>query len=66
MIQTMQSDPIPVFSYLVNFKDTTKSLCMTEQSDGIRAENISLLAFIIGIEARDVEDMNMTRLCVYI
>jgi len=37
---------------------------VAEQSDGTRAENIPLLAFIIRIEARDVEDVSATRLLV--
>jgi hypothetical protein len=39
---------------------------MMEQRDRICAENISPLAFIIGIEVRVVEDVNVRRLCVYI
>ena len=37
-------------------------MCVAEQSDGTRAENIPLLAFITRIEARDVEDVSATRL----
>jgi hypothetical protein len=38
---------------------------MAEQRHGIHAENIALLACVIGTEARDVDDVNMTRLSAH-
>jgi hypothetical protein len=64
VIQTMQSRAISVYTYRLNFRDTAETLCMTEQSDGIHADNISLVANITGIEAREEEDMNIIIYCV--